>query len=115
MNKAGYKKRLIEILTSMKTYRSEFDFIIETLAGICEQRDRNLKEWHEIGEDKQVVAYTNKGGATNLSRSPFFDNNLKYNEQILKYSKELGLAPSTATKLGVSLADESDDLNEYEM
>lgn len=114
MNKAGYKKQIIEIMSSLKTYRQEFDFAIETLADICSQRDSNLKEWKEAG-GKQVVEYTNKGGATNLNKSPYFLNNLQYNEQILKYLKELGLTPANASRLGVSLSEEKDDLDEFVM
>lgn len=114
MTKKAYIERLKKIMTSLHTYRTEFDFVIETLADICAQRDANLSEWKASG-GKQVVEYTNKAGATNLNKSPYYLNNLQYNEQILKYLKELGLTPANASRLGVALSEEQDDLDEFVM
>ncbi|WP_304410089.1 P27 family phage terminase small subunit, partial [Faecalibaculum rodentium] len=93
----------------------KLDMVIETLAMIYEQRDKNLAKWEELDNFAPVCEYTNKAGATNLSKHPCYLNNLQYHEQILKYTKELGLTPSGAKKLNVSLEKDDDSLAEFEM
>lgn len=112
---AVYKARIIKDLKALGTYRPEFDMVIETLAMIYEQRDKNLAKWEELDNFAPVCEYTNKVGATNLSKHPCYLNNLQYHEQILKYTKELGLTPSGAKKLNVSLEKDDDSLAEFEM
>lgn len=86
------------------TYKEEFVILIDTMAQICADRDENLKEWKayskEQGSKNKLMAmeYTNKAGATNLSKSPYYLNNLQFNEQILKYGKALGLTPTDINK-----------------
>ena len=113
-SKKKYVEKFTEVMRSMQTYRPEFDYTIDVLASICELRDKNLTQWRKAGL-QMVTEYTNKAGATNISKSPFFLNNLQFNEQILKYVKALGLTPSDASKLGVELAEEKDDLDDYVM
>ena len=112
---AVYKARIIKDLKALGTYRPELDMVIETLAMIYEQRDKNLAKWEELDNFAPVCEYTNKAGATNLSKHPCYLNNLQYHEQILKYTKELGLTPSGAKKLNVSLEKDDDSLAEFEM
>ena len=85
---AVYKARIIKDLKALGTYRPEFDMVIETLAMIYEQRDKNLAKWEELDNFAPVCEYTNKAGATNLSKHPCYLNNLQYHEQILKYTKD---------------------------
>lgn len=112
---AQYKKRIVSDLTSLGTYRPEFDMVVETLAMIYEQRDRNMRKWEELDDFAPVTEYTNKAGATNLSKHPCYLNNLQYHEQILKYEKALGLTPAEAKKLNVSLEKEDDTLAAFQM
>lgn len=109
--KNSYIKKITECMKSMRTYRPEFDMMIDTMSEISFLRDQNMKEWKEKGFE-QVASYTNKANATNLTKSPYFLNNLQYNEQILKYGKALGLTPSDAQKLGVEV-EEDDGLDEF--
>lgn len=113
-SKKEYKEKFIQTLKAMKTYRVEFDYTIEVLSSICELRDMNLKEWKK-DHYRMAVPYTNKAGAENLSKSPYFLNNLQFNEQILKYVKSLGLTPADANRLGIELSETGDDIDAYIM
>lgn len=112
--KRYYKEKIVKELQSLKIYKEEFDLLISVLAQICEHRDKNLEEWEREGNMDMVIYYTNKGGATNISKSPYYLNDLQFNEQILKYCKELCLSPSGLKKLGQSNDDtESDELADF--
>lgn len=112
MSKDEYKESIISQMTELGIYQKQYDLLIETMAMTCELRDQNLEEWGREGF-KMVIEYTNKAGATNISKSPFFLNNLQFNEQILKYGKELGLSPSATKKLGNPLTETKDDFDEF--
>ncbi|WP_289683759.1 P27 family phage terminase small subunit [Faecalibaculum rodentium] len=111
--KEYYKKLVVKAMTELGIYRPQFDQQIEQLAMIYHMRDLNLQQWEETDNFAQFIPYTNKAGATNISKHPAYLNNLQYGEQILKYLKELGLTPSSAKKLNISLDTESDDFEEF--
>lgn len=112
-SKATYAKKIKQALQSLHTYRPEFDMMIDTLALIYEKRDENMKRWEELDNFAPVMEYTNKAGATNLSKHPCFLNNLQYHEQILKYEKSLGLTPMDAKKMNIVLEEEEDVLAQF--
>lgn len=107
--KKQYVSEITNQLKSLNLYREEFCIIIETLATICADRDANREEWDEKEGMSMVTEYTNSAGKTNLQKSPYYLNNLQYNEQILKYCKELCLSPSGLNKVGKNLAVETED------
>ena len=112
MKKDAYKKNITKQMKQLGTYSPEFDLLIDTLAQTCEFRDKNMEEWTSTGGE-MVINYTNKAGATNVSKSPYYLNNLQFNEQILKYAKELCLSPTGIKKLGNPLADQNDDYMDF--
>lgn len=107
--KKEYVKEITRQLKSLNLYREEFSILIETLATTCADRDANREEWKKNENMSMVTSYTNTAGKTNIQKSPYYLNNLQYNEQILKYSKELCLSPSGLNKVGKNLAAEPDD------
>lgn len=112
-SKEFYKKRIIKDMTELGIYRPQFDQQIEQLAMTYYMRDLNLQQWEEADGFAQFIPYTNKAGATNISKHPGYLNNLQYGEQILKYLKSLGLTPTDAKKLNISLDTESDDFDDF--
>lgn len=109
--KDDYKKELIQALSEMGLYRIQYNFLIDSLSLTMEMRDRNLQEWKATGF-QQVQEHTNKGGATNKTKSQYFDNHIKYTDQILKYMRTIGLTPADSNRLGIAMSeeDEEDDL-----
>lgn len=113
MTKGKYVAIIVDQMKSLGTYREEFSIAIETLAQIMENRDRNAKEWRKEDRGKMIIEYTNRGGQTNKLKSPYYLNDLQYNEQILKYCSRLGLTPGDAKKMGVVLDEEEDGLAQF--
>lgn len=74
------------------TYKPEFNKTIETLALIYEDLDNARTQFQESG-GHLIVKHTNKTGATNFVKNPFYliIENLQAN--ILQYNRELGLTP----------------------
>ena len=83
---------------SIGTYKAEFDPVIDTLAGIMETRDEAEAQYQASG-GKPVVAYTNKGGHTNLRKNPALQIINESNQEALAYWRDLGLTPSGFKKL----------------
>lgn len=108
MEREDYKKNLISCLREMGLYRRQYDFLIDALSLTMEMRDRNLTEWKANGY-RQVMSYTNKSGQTNMTKSPYFDNHLKYTDQMLKYMRTIGLTPADSNRLGLAMSDEEEE------
>lgn len=98
MTKRTWESRIKKACIAAGTYRTYFDNVIETLAGILEQRDEVEKEFKKSGA-KPMVKHTNKGGATNYVQNPMLAliNNL--NSSALSYWRDLGLTPAGLKKI----------------
>lgn len=88
--KAEWNKRIKNSCKEAGTYQPYFDDVIETLAGILENRDR-AQEQFELMKCQPVIQHTNKGGNTNLVKNPALVIINDMNSQALTYWKELGL------------------------
>jgi len=113
--KNAYKKEIIQQMKELCIYQQQYEILIDILAETCHMRDKNMQEWldPELGKGLNTMLYTNKAGATNLSRSPYYLNNLQFQEQILKYCKELCLSPSGINKLGHPNEGATDEFDEF--
>jgi len=80
------------------TYKPYFDHVIDTLAGIMEQRDAAQRLFEESG-GKTVVLHTNKGNATNIVKNPALVIVMELNAQALSYWRDLGLTPAGLKKI----------------
>lgn len=90
MDKSEWKKRITQSCKDAGTYQTYFEDVIETLAGILENRDR-AQEQFEAMKCQPVVQHTNKGGNTNLVKNPALVIINECNAQALTFWKELGL------------------------
>lgn len=90
MKKSDWHNRIAQACKDAGTYQPYFDDVIETLAGILENRDR-AQEQFEAMKCQPVVQHTNKGGATNLVKNPALVVINECNAQALTFWKELGL------------------------
>lgn len=93
MNKEEWKERIIDASKEAGTYLPQFDDIIETLAGIMENRDKAQEQFTKQFGGKPVVAHTNKGGNTNLVKNPALVMVNDLNATALSYWRDLGLTP----------------------
>lgn len=98
MTKAEWAKRIKKACKEAGTYKPFFNSIIDTLAGIMEMRDDACEKFEATGGNT-VIAYTNKGGATNIVKNPALVVVLDCNAQALAYWRDLGLTPSGLKRL----------------
>lgn len=93
-----HKKRTIERMKAVGTYRAQFGAAIERVADLYVQLDELEKLWSEDGREL-VVEHTNKAGATNLAKHPLLDIRDGVYTQLLAHERELGLTPSALKKI----------------
>ena len=93
MKAETWKKRIIESCRQAGTYQPCFDHVIDTLALILERRDDANDMFVKSG-GKPIIAYTNKGGATNPAKHPALIVWDELNKTALQYWRDLGLTPS---------------------
>ena len=96
MTATKWKNLIKRQLSALGQTGKAYDSVISTLADILEQRDAVYQEYIDTGCEP-VREYTNKGGATNLTKNPLLVLWDDLNKSALAYWRELGL-PQAATK-----------------
>lgn len=119
MQKGAWKKRINSQLENLGTFSPEYSVAVDSLADALAQYDSTMKQWRDSSKAngykslQMVVEYTNKGGATNLSRSPYYIITVQLRDQIMKYCKELGLSPTSLSKTTEVSRKKGDELDEF--
>lgn len=85
-------------MKAVGTYRVEFMKTIENLAKIYVDMDTARDQFTKSGGNI-VVKHTNKSGATNWVKNPFFLAIEGLQDKILMYNRELGLTPAGLRKI----------------
>lgn len=98
MRKKSWKARIKNACIEAGTYRPFFDQVIDTLAGIMENRDK-VQELYAKSGSNPVVRYTNKAGETNPVKNPMMVILADLNTQALSYWRDLGLTPAGLKKI----------------
>lgn len=99
MTKSRWKKLIVEQMAALGVQNMpSYASVVETLAGILEERDRVYDTYRKSGEGA-VREYTNKAGATNLTKNPLLVLWDELNKTALAYWRELGLTPSSYRKM----------------
>ncbi len=106
-------------MMQLGTYRPQFDVSIEVLARTLTDIEANLDEWEAQSKEQgythrqMVIEFTNKSGATNLMKNPYYMNDLQLKESAMKYFKELGFTPNALNKLGNPSGEVNDPLEQF--
>lgn len=90
MLKEEWQNRIEQACKDAGTYETHFDDVIETLAGILENRDRAQKQYESMNSNP-VITHTNKSGAVNMVKNPALVIITEMNAQALQFWRELGL------------------------
>ena len=93
-----YRNDIIRKMKALGVYHAEFAHFINAFARTLYDYDKTLASFEESG-GKVVVKYTNKAGATNAVKNPFYLALENLRTDILLYSRELGLTPSGLKKI----------------
>ena len=97
-NKRKWAKVITENCKSVGTYRESFVPVIDSLAGILENRDKALETFEQSGGNI-LVKHTNKSGATNIEQKPALRMANDLNRDALAYWRDLGLTPAGLKKI----------------
>ena len=98
MKKKAWKTKIKKACQAAGTYKPYFDNVIDTLAGIMENRDKAKEEFDESGEG-MIIEQTNKSGYTNTVKNPLFSVWEDMNKLALTYMTALGLTPAGLKKI----------------
>ena len=98
LTKSKWKTLILDQMDALHVQNQAYESIVETLAGILEQRDKTFREFKASG-GLSVIEYTNKGGATNMTKNPLLILWDDLNKTALSYWRELGLTPSSYKKM----------------
>jgi len=108
MTKNKWKSLILAQMTALHVQNDAYISVVETLAGILEQRDKTFREFKGSG-GQSVIEYTNKGGSTNMTKNPLLVLWDDLNKSALAYWRELGMTPSSFKKMtGGTLVEEKE-------
>ena len=93
MTKTDWTETIKAAATAAGTYRPYFDSVIDTLAGILENRDAAQEAFEHSG-GQTIVTHVNKGGNANIVKNPALVVVDDLNKTALQYWRDLGLTPA---------------------
>lgn len=110
MTAKQWKNKIKKNCRDAGTYRKYFDPVIETLAGILENRDYAAEAFIASG-GKVIILHTNKAGASNLIQNPALRLINDLNRDALMYWRELGLTAASLRKINEQAIKNSPELS----
>lgn len=97
MKKGAWKRRIVDQMVQVGTYKDAHLPIIETCAEILARRDEALKQWREEGSE-YMCTFTSDRGATNQKKNPLLGVIQEHEKDALSYWTALGLTPQSMKK-----------------
>lgn len=105
MEKAKWRAEIVKACQGVGTYRPQYDHVIDTLAGIMEERDKVHEQYIATGAHPTVI-HTNKAKEQNIAKNPMLVMELDLNAQALAYWRDLGLTPAGLKKLNAQVVED---------
>lgn len=88
-----YIKDIKRKMRAVGTYNNSFNYTIEVLAKVLVDYQTTIETFEKTG-GHIVIKHTNKNGSTNLVKNPLYLALEKLRDDIISYSRELGLTPA---------------------
>ena len=98
MEKKEWMRKINAACKKAGTYQPQFEYVIETLAQIMEDRDKVHEQYVTSGA-KPTIIHTNKAKESNAVKNPMLVIEMELNAQALAYWRDLGLTPAGLKKL----------------
>lgn len=98
MRKPEWKKKIIQQMQAVGTYREAFLPTVDALAGLLEQRDRTHAEFTASG-GKSTIEKTGCNGQVSIVKNPLLDAWEDLTKTALTYWSQLGLTPAGLKKI----------------
>lgn len=89
-------KRLVEQLKSLEVIGN---LDINNLGAYCNAYSSYVEATKNLKKESMLIHYTNKSGATNKIEHPYLRIQLKYSDEMRKYSALLGLSVDSRLKM----------------
>lgn len=105
-------KRLVEQFKQLSII-SNLD--LNNLGAYCNSYSSYIEVTTELQNSSLTIKYTNKAGATNIIENPLIKIQIKYSDEMKKYSSLLGLTIDSRLKMGSLKLNETkkDIVNEF--
>ena len=97
-------KRLVEQFKAIGII-SNLD--LNNLGAYCNAYSSYLESTKELKGQSMTIEYTNKGGSTNLIENPLIKIQIKYSDEMKKYSSLLGLTIDSRLKMATIKLNET--------
>ena len=88
-----YKRQIVRKMKAIGTYNASFMYTINVLAKVLADYEVTTEQFERTG-GHMVIKHTNKSGATNIVKNPLYQAIEKLRDDIITYSRELGLTPA---------------------
>ncbi len=98
MTQEEYKKDIIKKTKALGLYKKEFEHTINGLARALADQEKTINLFDASG-GQIMVKHTNKAGATNAAKNPFYLAIESLRVDILAYCRELGLTPASLKRI----------------
>ena len=101
MTQDQYKRDIVKKMKAIGTYKVEFSHAIDGLARALTDQEKTLAQFDASGGNI-MIKHTNKAGATNAVKNPFYLALETLRTDIITYSRELGLTPASLKRINDS-------------
>lgn len=88
-----YKEDIVEKMKEVGTFNDSFIHSVDVLARTLFDYEIAVKNFESSGSHI-IVKHTNKNGSTNIVKNPLYLAIEKLRDDVLSYSRELGLTPA---------------------
>ena len=88
-----YRKDIIRMMKSVGTYNKSFEYPINVLAKVMADYETISAQFITTGAHI-VIPHTNKNGSRNVIKNPLYLALEKLRDDVINYTRELGLTPS---------------------
>ena len=107
LTRKKWKTLIVKQLKDLDIYNDSYKSVIETLAGILEQRD-GAREAFEAEGAQMIIDHISDRGAVNQKRNPLLQLWQDLNTQALAYWRDLGLTPAGLKRLKDATPDKTE-------
>ena len=98
LSQKQYQNDIVKKMKALNVYKPEFEHTINGLARMLVDHDRALEMFDKSG-GQIMIKHTNKAGATNAVKNPFYLSLETLRQDIIVYLRELGLTPSSLKRI----------------
>lgn len=98
MKKSEWKKKIVQQMKDVGTYRDAFLPTVDALAGLLEQRDKTHAEFTSSGGES-LAERVGSNGQINYVKNPLLSAWEDLNKTALTYWHQLGLTPAGLKKI----------------